>query len=142
MKIKAEGEPIYVEQPLFHNKAFFCSYSNMPDKCHQFSFGEFIVHGIITWLDGKDDKDDNEIMTESGVVHQVKWHYNRRLNFAGYAVACKYDNNYCIDMPCCLLRSACRLAVDLSNCHLIQNCLHYRCEGGAAKKYTKYTNHK
>ena len=53
---------------------------------------------------------------------------------------CKYDNNCWHDMPCCLLRGACRLAVDLSNCCVIQNCLCYRREGGAAKKYTKYTS--
>ena len=139
MKIKTEGVPIYIEQPLFVDKAFFCSCSNMPDKCHQFLFGEFIVHRIITWLDGKDD---NEIMTVSGVVHQMKWHYNRHLNFAGYAVVCKYDNNCWHDMPHCLLRGACRFAVDLSNCCVIQTCLCYRREGGAAKKYTKYTSDK
>ena len=81
-------------------------------------------------------------MTESEVMHQMKWHYNQHLDFAGYAVACKYDNNCWHYMPHCLLRGACRLVVDLSNCCGIQNHLCYRHKGGDAKKYTRYTSDK
>ena len=133
VKIKAEGEPIYIEQPLFDNEAFCCSCSNMPDQCHQFLFGEFIVQEVITWLDGKDD---DEIVTKSEVMHQMKWH------FAAYGVARKYDNNCWHDMPRCLLRGACRLAMDLSNSCVFKNRLCQRREGGAAVRYTKYKSDK
>ena len=107
------------------------------NKCHELTFGEFLVQEAISWFEEKDE-DNQKLVTATHVRHEMKWNYNRHLNFCSWDNKHKYDNTCWHDIPVCLLMYSVTQAVNMiCNIQLLEK-LKGDCEGGAVKRYNKY----
>ena len=133
--IKTEAS--LIERPVSGPNVYCDSCQNFGQKCHELAFGEFLVQEAVSWFEEK-DVDQQKLVTAAHVRHEMKWNYNRHLNFAVWDNKRKYDNACWHDMPGCLLLHSVTQAVNMiSSMQLLTNLKSDR-EGGAAKKYNKY----
>ena len=130
-------EASLIERPVTGPNVY-CDYcQNFGQKCHELAFGEFLVQEVISWFEEK-DKDDQKLVTAAHVRHEMKWNYNRHLNFSSWDHKRKYDDACWHDMPGCLLLHSVAQAVTMINSMQLLAKLKDDREGGAAKRYNKY----
>ena len=132
-------EESLVERPIGEGQDYCDWCQNFGDNYHELAFGEFLVQEVVTWLEDKDkDKDNQKDVTHAHVSHEMKWNYNRHLNYLCWGTKHKYNNNCWHEMSVCLLKHSVQQAVDMiDNLQLLAE-LKSRREDRAAKRYTKY----
>ena len=133
--IKTETLP--VEAPV-NRPVVYCDFcKNDFGKCHDYLFGEFLLQETVTWFEDKEEE-EQKVVTSGHVQHEIKWNYNRHLNFRCWGTKYKYDNNCWHNIPQCLMTNTVGKAINLIKNMQLLAVIKSKREGGAARKYTMY----
>ena len=110
---------------------FVCSAcGNNSEECHQYVYRSWLVQETISFMN---EKELDEISIND-VRHNMKYAYNKQLNFGCYRESQKYDWDCWYEFPECLEKGGVEFAVKVFHNKQILFHLKNRREGGIAKK--------
>ena len=101
---------------------------NKGKECHQYKYGSWIVQEAISFF----HENEPDKITESDVKHNMKYAYNKQLNFDCYKETYKYDSNCWYDFSPCLEKGGVEYGLKVVQNQQIFFHLEKRREGGIA----------